>query len=659
MSPSPTSTKLLADPDRVAILSLRQRQGEVAGCDALLARVRNGRVELLDSKEIIGSTALVDARLWIEQNLAARTIVMLAGSDVVCRTMKMPSASADQLEMALRLQVENLLVGGAARWRTNAVLLPTSDPERERAALMVEWPLASAGPAIPSSLVDQLDISFAPPIAALVALVTGSISDGGPESLAVHLERSTGAISIAYSDGIHGAFRTVREDGTDEAEWKAAILRSTIETLLLANVPEHALNAAVGSLEAALHGQSDGLLAPLSSGVSAFEMLADKLPTDAIWWTRYGLLLGTAIALSGPLARISTLKARARVADENLRARMVRAASTPRIATRLAVAALLVAAIVPPAFSGSRLLYLNWMLPDSDAYERALTRSDQQTAMYREIEKYAWPTSKLLADLSSTTPEGIELESIALNQGSALDLHGNAKPQGSSSAADAILLMERQLVESRIFSRIEKHWDAPNQNGVISFDMKATVTNPTLIPNFPEAQDFARRTLRDRRYGVAESTTRQPSIAAGSESTQTAAGEISESQASSVARSAASGATPAGPAITSSSDAASGPDRESIAQGGPEDSKSSKRRGTGSGTVAPGATRRGSGGSESATPIIPDPLTNEQIAAMSQTEAREALGKVSIARGIPGIDEASEARLKAEFYRLLEQARKQ
>ena len=43
---------------------------------------------------------------------------------------------------------------------------------------------------------------------------------------------------------------------------------------------------------------------------------------------------------------------------------------------------------------------------------------------------------------------------------------------------------------------------------------------------------------------------------------------------------------------------------------------------------------------------------------MTQAEAREAIGRVSKARGVPNPDPAVEARLRQEFYLLLEQAKK-
>lgn len=79
-----------SDPSRVAILSVRYSEKTLVGCDVILARIADGRTEMLDCESFVGQTAIEDARSWIEQHLAARTVVMLAGSDVICRTLKLP-----------------------------------------------------------------------------------------------------------------------------------------------------------------------------------------------------------------------------------------------------------------------------------------------------------------------------------------------------------------------------------------------------------------------------------------------------------------------------------------------------------------------------------------------------------------------------------------
>ncbi len=653
MKPSKKSrqTKADADPNRAVVLSIESNGTTVRDCHALCVSMASDRLEVIDAESFSGATALEDARSWIERSLAAKTIIMLAGCDVICRTVTMPSATTDQLEMALRLQVENLLLGGAARWRTNASLVPTSDPDRARSALLVEWPLTNVGPALPNAVATALDPTFAPPIAALAALVGGALKFGAHEAFTLYLERASGSISIAYSDGIHSAFRTLREEGADEAEWIASVVRIAAETLLLADIPEASIESLLNALRSALEIQSEGLIAPLASEISSFQPLAKACPSDEAWWQRNGILLGTAIALAGPLSGICSLRARAQEADLGAAARFVKIASTPRNAARFVIAAVLVAAIVPPAISGARLMYLQSLLPDAAAFERTLQRSNQQTAMFREYEKYAWPMSKLLGDIASTTPEGIELESIAIAHGSPVQLEGSAKPQGGNGAAEAILLMERQMRESRVFDRVEKNWDPPNANGVIKFSMSAAVASPTLIPNYPETQDFARRTLRDRKYGAVESSaaTTRPAIDSSAASSSNG-GEESVEVATGTPPIPTDTALPP----TMNEDAAKAIE---AAQANSSDPRAIKRRGAGGGSAAPDAARRGQSGGESAGVSIPDPLTDEQIAAMTPTEAREALGKVSRARGGMALSEADEARLKAEFYKLLDQAR--
>ncbi len=643
--------KVATDPNRAAVLSIVTANGVVEGCQAVCVVTSNDRPELVDTESFTGATALEDARSWIERHLAARTVIMLAGCDVICRTVTMPSATNDQLEMALRLQVENLLLGGAAPWRTNASLVPTSDPDRARSALLVEWAVANAAPALSTNFVASLQPTFAPPVAALAALIGGALKLGAHEAFTVYLERNSGSISIAYSDGIHSAFRTSREDGSDVDEWKASVVRITGETLLLADIPEAAIDPLIGALRTTLENQSDGLIAPLTGELATFESLAKNAPSDEQWWGRNGILLGTAIALCGPLSGVCSLQARAPEADVAVLARLVAAARKPKIAARLVIAAIMLAAVVPPALSGARLAYLQWLLPEAEAYERALLHSDQLTSMFREYEKYAWPMSKLLGDIASTTPEGIELESISISHGSPVKLEGSAKPQGGNGAAEAILLMERQMRESRVFDRIEKNWDAPNANGVIKFNMSASVANATLVPNYSETQDFARRTLRDRRYGVVEpaaTATRAPTVDVVANESDSSEGSL----ATAVASTQSPGAQPATELGSEGAAAAI----ETV-QAARDDPRAIKRRGSSAGSAAPDAARRGDGSSQSAGAVIPDPLTDQQIASMTPTEAREALGKVSRARGGVGISEADEARLKAEFYKLLDQAR--
>jgi hypothetical protein len=50
---------------------------------------------------------------------------------------------------------------------------------------------------------------------------------------------------------------------------------------------------------------------------------------------------------------------------------------------------------------------------------------------------------------------------------------------------------------------------------------------------------------------------------------------------------------------------------------------------------------------------VPPPLTDEQIASMTKAEASEAASRVAKARREAAVDDATKARLKAEFDKLM------
>jgi hypothetical protein len=54
---------------------------------------------------------------------------------------------------------------------------------------------------------------------------------------------------------------------------------------------------------------------------------------------------------------------------------------------------------------------------------------------------------------------------------------------------------------------------------------------------------------------------------------------------------------------------------------------------------------------------IPEPLTDEQIAAMTKSQALEAVSKVSQARNSGAVDDDTKKRLKSEFDKLMAKIR--
>lgn len=641
---APPPTRQVADPALAWVIAPTVRGGVFEGMRILSMRTGSGSPEISDTTVFHGPACVKETLTKFDSAPPNRIVILLPSTEVICRVLTMPSGSAEQLEMALRLQIENLLLGGSARWRTEGAFLPLVDPDGPRPALVVEWPSSRQPPDFLKQLFALSGVTSAPVIAGLVALVTGAIGLGASESMAIDLERDTGGISVAFSNGIHSAFRVLREDGEDLDGWRQSILRGIHEMLVLAEVPEADVEAMVARVAAGLDDRCDGFYAPLAGGIDSFRTVVRGSSDDPAWWHMNGAMAGTVSALGGGLARLCSLRAQELVEHPGFLRQLVISAGRPKTATRLAIAAIMLIALLPPAAAGGRLMYLRWRLPEPEAFARILDRDDEQMAMYRDYDHQAWPMAKLLGDIASTTPEGIELETISIARDAPLTVVGIAKPRGSSgNAADAILQMEEQMRRSGVFDRVEKSWDPPNANGVVKFDLSAAVIKPSLVPNYPDDQDFAKRTLRDRKYGV--STESDPSPAEPAAPTAADAANPSEDGNSSGAEPAAS--TAAGSDSTGTA-AATTAAEEARARRRPPAASSS------TGDIA----RRGRPGAEPAPPSVPEPLTDEQITAMTPSEARDAASRVSTARGQSGVDEATEARLKAEFYKLLERARK-
>ena len=647
---SSTQEKAQRNPAVVAVLATDGASGlwrgmamerSAQGCRVLDVRELSDRdVEGADAPTATGADR-ERINAWIDRWMAGSVLMLLPSASVIARTLTLPAAAADRLAMALRLQVENVLLGGTPRHRAGAGLLAAAEGQTDRYALLVEWPQSSPVPQTPTDLAPDLDVTYAPGIASLAALGAGR-----PRSLMVDLDRASGCVSIALQIGSSITYRVIREDGSDASDWREAARRAVAETLLLAGVEDADAAQMIEAVRDRFPHDGSGLIAP--GGPDSHELSAQVAgtPTDPEWWHSWGLLVGAGLASAGDLAPTVQLRAVEARSARGLLARTIERCSEPKMAATLVAGAIAAVALIPMGVAGLRTAVLSWKLPDPQAYERLLQRADQQAAMYRDYQRFAWPMTKLLGDLASTTPEGIELESVSLAFGSPMTVSGAAKPQGPQSATDAILMMERHMRESGIFDRVVKNWEAPNAAGIVKFTITASVTQPVQMPDYPEVQDFAKRTLRDRRYGTESSS----SAVASSSSSAPPVAPPPPAGAPVVAIN-PPGTPPRTPDSAPAAPASAGTDSAgSTASAGATDTRT--RRGFGS--AANDAATRGSSrpaGEDAST--VPDPLTDEQIKSMSKAEANEALARVSRARAQKNLDPAVEQRLKDEFYKLI------
>lgn len=651
--PQTKQTKAAPDPARVAIFSPQRVKDRVTRCDAIVVALTGTRIECIAAQSWEGASSLEDAHAFAAEQLAARMVMLLDGAEVISRTMALPSASPDQLEMALRLQVENVLLGGAARWRTGAAVLPSNDPDRERVALMVDWPVASDGPTLPGCFGDGRDVLYAPPIAALAALTLATIARGSHESMCLLLQRESGGISLAYSNGIKIALRTALEDGSDLSAWKEAVVRTVAESLLMLELPDAAIAQTMTAVREAIDKQPNGLLLPCGDGWSAIQGLASGIRSDGEWQQRFGVALGCAVALTSSLARLLSLRLKAEAESAQWWLRMLRALERPSVAAKLGVAALLALALVPMGVAYGRLAYLEWSVPDRKLLQAQMDRADKERQIYEEINRQATPMTKLLGDLASCTPEGIEVTGITIDhqgQQSKVDVQAEASRSesagGTKEPFQLVNLMQQWLRESKVFEKIEKSTEKADANGLVSFNLTMTVKDPVRTPFYKEDQDFAAKSLRERRYG---SPPTDPSSASSATAAQDSAAISDAAPTPPNLRGDTSGEDPA-PTVLGSSAPAAAADAAVTAD-------SANRRSTAGSGRAPGAARTRERSAESSKPTVPPPLTDAQIGSMTEAEAKEAVGRIATAKNAAGLDDETRERLKREFDAVMRRLR--
>jgi hypothetical protein len=384
--------------------------------------------------------------------------------------------------------------------------------------------------------------------------------------------------------------------------------------------------------------------------------------------------------------------------------------SEPRTARRIMLAGILTLALAPIAVEGARLLLLRWKLPDLEGYVKAEEVDRKKQAMYRVLGRQGASMTKTLSDIACIAPDGIEVEFINVAQsakGQAVTLRGKARAAGGLQATEIMLQMEKQMRESGAFESIQRNSEAPDTRGYQEFAINATAVRPTYSVAFPEAQDFARTSMRVRRYGpppddvdmvasgISTRTTTPPTAGSSPAASSSTVGASSTASRGSTAGSDASGASGAGAqdsseASVETADAAGGVRRSrDAARGGSstgssaaantetgsaeteaadsgatavagEDSKAAARGARAAGSASRGglATRGNIGGSSEVEPP-PPALTENEIKRMSREEAREALVKVSRARQRADLDVAVKTRLKTEFDFLLERCKQE
>ncbi len=559
----------------------------------------------------------------IADRMPEQIISVLPGSTTICRTSLLPDTDDVQLHEALRLQAEARLLGGTPPHRRAVAAMEAASGESNRVGLIIAWPEETVID-VPEILHDA---SFIPETGAIAALFNGC----RPAEPIVIADQTDGSVSLALTCPQGIAFRSTRENNAATASFQQGTIRAVKETAILNSHTAMYTAELVRSLEATIQEiPSDETLViiPDEIKISAASRL-QNISDDRLWWSTWGVAVGAAIAATGSLATLATMRFEAPVFNPSKTERFVHSISQPKTALRLGIAALLLLAVGPAIFSGIRLSLLEYLNQTIETQYKAVVSARKKQIVYAELTKSAWPMSKLIADVLNCTPPGIEVESLRLDVGEPVTIRGRVIDADGHSAAELIAIMEETLLSYRVFRDIKFSYDSAGTYGDREFDISAVVTSPLKRPHYDKDDDFGLWTLAMRQDRI-------PPLDGIPAQDEESGGVLDEPTSMLGSANVDSTPSPTTPAYVDDESKADRPRRLRNEDGGSDaNSRSGNRAG---GSVAS---------------RLPEPLSAEQINVMTLGEAKIALKDVSQGLSRVGADSDAKERLRNEMRLLL------
>jgi hypothetical protein len=594
---------------------------------------------------------------FLNDHMVGRVIDVLPSCHVVCRTCTLPNVDLEQLAHAMELQAETFLVGSAPAHRIARAVLPLAPGETTRTALFVGWPEA-AEHATPET---GRPVTHAPDLVALAALLNG----GRPREPMLAVDRMTGSLAVCITHTNGAMFRATRETSSDESDWSRRVGRVIAETALSVGHTGAFVDEIVTSVRHRLDdGASAIALLPTETIKAASQRLGglETRNQDREWWERWGVAAGVLLAaVHGELAVLTRLEA-APPAEKPSRLRdLATKLSQPHVALVTVAACIVLLMFAPLAVSWLRLTALQLRFPDIGDQKRAVDTANKQVAMYRALEKEAWPMTKLLSDIVSNTPATIQLNVLRVTHAdgsfhaSGEALPDNSDPAHKLSAEEVIGQMQDNLKATSLFTEINTSWeDKGGFAGTVTFDMSARIVQPYRRVQYPIELDWQKWTLADRQMN------KEP----GQEPTMLASNAPDDAPESDGLSENVLHPQPGDPHVTPDGPAAETPPRTA-----PRVAPPPRDRPPISGT---GAGRPNDDAQQFTDPTIrgdappdsmrePPPFTKAQIDAMSLEEAKKQLSDHAMARqrARSAHNDALEARLKQEFDWLKDHIKKE
>lgn len=637
------------------------------GWSALLGRFEGGKVVRLETKYFphgVGENAdstsdaakndvkkdesrpTSELDRWLLQNEVTQVFTLLSAGRTITRVLELNVSEEEDVEQALRLQAESHLLGGAPAYRVGMASLPPRS-EQQRQGILFSWP-DKGEVTLPDT---EATVWFVPETAALLGLIPAQVQG----SLFVHSDKESGSISILLDTPKGLIVRSTRVT-LDENGWKQDVVRTIVETAISSNMSTDEVKELKELAEQRIGevgpDRNQCLIIPEQARSQIKDLVSQ--PIEAGWMNEWGLSLGALFAQSGRLAPLTRLQSDRQVKNVGPLREMLRTFSQTQTTVAILAATLVAMTLVPFISAWTSNALIKSKIDNLESLTQALETHDTQKGIYNEVAIRSWPVTKLLGDLANCIPLGIEADMIMINEGDSIILRGRASSYKGMRPSVLLSNMLTQLDDTGVFENATYSNEPINSGGVIDFSLTVTVKSPFLYVRSFE-HDYAKVPHVQLRYPGsfedAEDNTPGEATRAGESDEETDAANIGQMSAS--ASDGASGSS----SRTSSSSA-----RSSL---GDDSRNSSRARSSSSGTGARSSSMLGSSASParrsdqasargSAGPaVIPESPTDNELAAMSKSEANALLAKVAEARKRTDLDEETKSRLKVDFDRIL------
>lgn len=515
-------------------------------------------------------------------------IVRLVRSErVVVRTIAAPLPTGDvgQMRSALDLLGEAQLGGTFAPHRRAALALATST-EGSGLVAALGWSGEHGHDVLDDERFAKIAPQvFAPEPAALVALAAAAKS---PWALSV--DAAGGVVASCGLAGDKPALRVARDDPEDARAW-SALLQSQAR-----------LVAGDASTPSALQHLARGGVA---LGEGAIFSPESQASTSGQWLADFGLALGAAICATSGTPGLHACCAMLPQPPVPYRPWVVQAAEglAPAARSWPVLAACAALALLGPwglTWARSSILKSHAEASGEDDSESILAQ--KQAEHYQYLKDRRWPMTKLLADLTANMPQGITLDSVAIEYGSPIRVSGSADSRAVVSEWRAA------LDKSLVFSEVR----TPTADNA-RFELTANVARP---------------------FGANSVLVAKPTTGAGGSS--------------------APAARPASSSPPSNRPAAGGNGGGGSGGGNAGDGNRNGRGNRGGGG---GGGNGGGGGSQASTPApkappMPAAISDAEIAAMDLPTATKEWANRKAAAGRPGVSETDKQRLTSEADKL-------